>query len=79
MKHAIDAVFENGAFRPIGPDLIPIGEGQRVRITIDDAAEPLPLRLARDVYDGLSADEIQEVERIALDRIAFFRSGPAIQ
>jgi hypothetical protein len=46
------------------PDLVPATE------------EVLPpeelLRLAAQVYEGLSPDEIDEVERIALDRSHFF-------
>ncbi len=72
MKHAIDAVYENGAFRPLQPDAVAIPDGQRVRITINDEDEPEALRLASHVYDGLSSEEIKEIEQIALDRRDFF-------
>ncbi len=72
MKHAIDAVYENGAFRPLQPDAVAIPEGQRVRITINDEGEPEALRLASHVYDGLSSEEIKEIEQVALDRRDFF-------
>ena len=36
MKHAIDAIYENGAFRPVQRDAVTIADGQRVRITVDD-------------------------------------------
>ena len=70
MRHAIDAIYENGAFRPVQRDLLDIADGQRVRITVDDEdeCEPEALRLAVSVYDGLSENEIEEIERIALDR-----------
>ena len=66
MKHAIDAVYENGAFRPLQPDAVAMAEGQRVRITINDEGEPESLRLASHVYDGLSSEEIKEIEQIYL-------------
>ena len=73
MQHAIDAIFENGTFRPIHRELLAIPEGQRVRITVDDG-DPESLRLALSVYDGLSDDDIDEIEQIALERRTFFGS-----
>ena len=73
MQHAIDAIFENGTFRPIHRELLAIPEGQRVRITVDDG-DPESLRLALSVYDGLSDDDLDEIEQIALDRRTFFGS-----
>ena len=77
MKHAIDAIYEHGTFRPIQREGIAVAEGQRVRITVDDEGEPHALRLAMSVYDGLSDKDIREIEQIALDRGTFFgpRSG----
>ena len=75
MKRAIDAVYENGAFRPLQPDAVAMAEGQRVRITINDEGEPEALRLASHVYDGLSKEDIDEIEQIALDRSNFIGSG----
>ena len=77
MKHAIDAIYENGAFRPIGHDAVAIANGQRVRLTVDDEFEPEALRLAMSVYDGLSEKDIDEIERIALDRSHFFAAKVA--
>ncbi|MBN2578378.1 MAG: antitoxin family protein [Pirellulales bacterium] len=75
MKQAIDAIFEGGAFRPVQPVRIP--DGQHVRITVDEQCEPESLELATTVYSGLAEQEIDEIERIALDRRNFFgpRSG----
>ena len=72
MKHVIDAIYENGAFRPIQLDTIGISEGQQVRITVDNETEPESLKLAICVYDGLSDEEIDEIEQIALNRSNFF-------
>ena len=63
MKHAIDAIYANGAFRPVQRDAVTIADGQRVRITVDDECEPEALRLAMTVYDGLSDHDIDEIEQ----------------
>jgi predicted DNA-binding antitoxin AbrB/MazE fold protein len=73
MKQAIDAVYENGTFRPIGTDAVQLPEGQRVRITVVEPAQDV-LKLASAVYAGLSPDEIDELERIAMQRGNFFGS-----
>lgn len=72
MKQAIDTIYENGAFRPVRPETVTIPDGRRVRITVHDEPEPEALRLATQVYDGLSNTEIDEIEQIALDRRSFF-------
>jgi len=72
MKHAIDAIYENGAFRPIQREAVAVAYGQRVRITVEDECEPEALRLVLNVYDRLSDNDIDEVEQIALDRGSFF-------
>ena len=68
MQRAVDAIYENGSFHPVDSQQFAIAEGQRVRITFDDEADPKALRLAMSVYDGLSDRDIEEVERIALAR-----------
>ena len=40
MKHVIDAIYENGIFRPVQSNIIEIAEGTHVRITVDDETEP---------------------------------------
>ena len=77
MKHAIDAIYENGTFRPIERNAVAIADGQRVRITVDDQCEPEALRLAMTVYDGLSDNDIDEIEQIALHRGNFFGTRSA--
>ena len=74
MQHEIDAIYENGMFRPVDRGVFAIAEGQRVRITVDDEGDPEALRLAMSVYDGLSDNGIDEIKTIALDRGSFF--GP---
>jgi len=72
MKQTIDAIYENGTFRPLERDAVSIPDGQRVRLTVEDECEPEALRLAMNVYHGLSDKDIDEIERIALDRGNFF-------
>lgn len=71
-EQIVEAVFENGAFHPVDPGRVTIAEGQRVRLLVDDQTTPAALESAFEVYRGLSADEIDEIERIALDRSRFF-------
>jgi predicted DNA-binding antitoxin AbrB/MazE fold protein len=68
----IDAVFENGLFRPLNPVHVSVQEGEHVRLRIEEPAGVTSLELAGRVYDGLTPTEIEEVERIALQRGSFF-------
>lgn len=73
MAETLDAVFEDGKFRLLEAPDIPLSQGQRVRITFEAEAEHGDvLALAEAVYGGLSGEEVEEVEKIALDRRAFF-------
>lgn len=74
MTQIIDAVYEKGVFRPL--ELVTLADGQKVKLSVE-AAEGAPspaeiLGLAAKVYEGLSEDEIGEIEAIALDRSSFF-------
>ncbi len=75
MSENLDAVYENGAFRPVNNADVHLCDGARVRLTV----EPIPengnhnvLELAAKVYAGLSDEDIADVERIATDRTNFF-------
>ena len=72
MKQVIDAIYENGIFRPVQSNIIGISEGTYVRITVDDETEPESLKLATCVYDGFSDEDINEIEQIAFNRSNFF-------
>jgi predicted DNA-binding antitoxin AbrB/MazE fold protein len=77
MKHSLEAVYENGIFRPLKTPAIP--DGQQVLLEVepvDEKSETSPLELATLVYRGLSESEIDEVEKIALDRQDFFSEEP---
>lgn len=76
MRRSIEAVYEGGALRPLEP--LQLEEGQHVRIDVD-AGEPMaddPLDLIGRVYDGLSEEEIREIEDIILDRRDLFAGRP---
>ncbi len=73
VKQSIRAVFEHGAFRPLTPLREPLLEGQQVEIVVEtnESAGDV-LKLAAKVYEGLSAEEVRDIERLALDRRNFF-------
>ena len=75
MTKNLDAVYENGAFRPVGDADISLSNGDRVRLTVEPILQDAGLdvfKLAAKVYAGLSGEDVAEIERIALDRTTFF-------
>jgi len=70
----LDAIYENGAFRPVGDANIRLPDGTRVRLSVKsvEAASADVLTLAAAVYAGLSEADIVEIEQIANDRSHFF-------
>jgi len=68
----VNAIYENGVFRPVTPLPDSISEGQEIRIVVEINDPADPLKLAMQVYDGLSEEEVTGVEKIALDRSHFF-------
>lgn len=74
---SVEAIFEDGTFHPVQPLPVLLRDGQRVRLVIEteESAETI-LALAGNVYAGLSPQEIDEVERIALQRRDFFADQP---
>lgn len=77
MTQTIEAIYEDGVFRPVAPATLTFSDGQRVQMVVVSDEED-PLKLITSVYDGLSEAEIDEIEKIALDRSNFFgpRSDP---
>lgn len=66
---SIAAVFEDGYFRPVRPIDPPLVDGQQVRLVVEtDLSADEILELAMSVYDGLSVEEIDEIEQVALQR-----------
>ncbi len=72
MTQTCEAVYEDGVFRPVKDLPTSISEGQRVRLVVEMDEPTDILRLAAQVYDGLSDEQVREVEQIALNRRDFF-------
>lgn len=74
MTQTIEAIYQNGIFKPLHPISDEIAEGEKVEIIIKDKrlSPDEMLKLAGQVYEGLSDKDIEEIERIALDRSNFF-------
>jgi predicted DNA-binding antitoxin AbrB/MazE fold protein len=73
MEQMLEAVFENGTFRLLEPSAVTLVDGQHVRLTVKTEVTPDDvLALAERVYADLSEEDIDEVERISLDRRTFF-------
>jgi predicted DNA-binding antitoxin AbrB/MazE fold protein len=72
VKATVDAVFEGGVFKPAQrPDL---PEGERVRITVETVQKRTPqeiLKLAAQVFEGLSPRDADEIEEMARRRPFF--------
>jgi predicted DNA-binding antitoxin AbrB/MazE fold protein len=74
MSKTIEAIFENGVLRPLQELIIP--EHQRLSITINSLEKQSPqdiIRLADQVFAGLSQEDVVEIEKMALNRTNFFR------
>ena len=72
MTATVEAVYENGVFRPETQPAL--AEGARVTLIVESAAAGEPdevLRLATQVYAGMSSQDVDEVERIAERRSLF--------
>jgi predicted DNA-binding antitoxin AbrB/MazE fold protein len=73
MKESIEAIYQQGVFRPLRHLEIP--EGQHVRLVVEALSESVfddMLELAARVYEGLSKEQVEEIEKIALNRDDFF-------
>lgn len=75
MTRTVEAIFEEGVFKPVSP--LDISEHKKVTLIIkDETEEPSDIiSLASKVYDGLSLDDIDAVEKIAVDRRHFSRDS----
>ena len=69
----VDAIFEHGTFRLVQPLHLPLRDGQRVRLVVETEESPdAILALATSVYDGLSPQDVSDIEQIALQRYDFW-------
>ncbi|HEY5594339.1 MAG TPA: antitoxin family protein [Nitrospiria bacterium] len=66
MSKTIEAIFENGVFRPL--ERVDLKEHQRVMLILQDVKSSSEniLELASHVYGNLSEKDIQEIEAIIL-------------
>lgn len=73
MSKTVEAVYENGVFKPVVP--IDMPEHKKLLLVIEEETEVSAkiLSLASNVYKGFSTKDIEEVERVALDRSRFSR------
>jgi len=73
MKQTLEAIYENGVFRPLKS--LKLSEGQQVWLMVETNLEWTPedmLNLAAQVYQGLPTEQVDEIEQIALNRRNFF-------
>jgi predicted DNA-binding antitoxin AbrB/MazE fold protein len=68
-EQTCDAIFKDGVFQIINPKAISIAEGQKVRLIVEpiDTSEDV-LDLATSIYNGLSEEQIDEIEKLILNR-----------
>ena len=74
MEQVVEAVFENGSFKVVDSSTLHLSEGQKVKLTVEEPLLPKddPVELLTKMYEGLSEQEIDEIEKIILDRRDFF-------
>lgn len=76
MQQIVEAIYENGIFRPL--KVPQLSEGQEVQLIIQSKSKISPsqmLQLASEVYQGFSVEQIQDTEQIALERQGFFEES----
>jgi predicted DNA-binding antitoxin AbrB/MazE fold protein len=78
MRQTIKARYHDGVLQPLEP--LTLADDAEVQVTVETAtpvsAEDI-LQRAASVYQGLTAEQIAQVESIALDRQHFFREPAA--
>lgn len=80
--HTIRTIFRDGVFHPVEPISAPLHNGQKVDITMQTVAEATDddsaarveriLALLADFYEGLSPEEIGEMEAAMRRQPDFF-------
>jgi predicted DNA-binding antitoxin AbrB/MazE fold protein len=68
----VEAVYENGVFRPVAQPAL--AEGAHVTLIVESVATRTPddiLGLAAQVYAGMSSQDVDDVERMAQRRPLF--------
>jgi len=73
MKQTLEAIYEDGVFKPI--EHLEIPNGQQVRLEVETLSDPSiedVLSLAAQVYEGLTDEDVNEIEQVAFQRSDFF-------
>jgi predicted DNA-binding antitoxin AbrB/MazE fold protein len=73
MPKTVEAIFEKGVLIPTSP--LNISEHKKVTLIIEDETVESAdiLSLSSMVYNGLSSNDIKQIEELALDRSGFSR------
>jgi predicted DNA-binding antitoxin AbrB/MazE fold protein len=77
MDRVVDAIYEQGTLKLL--EALDLPEHQRVRITIHEVPPKSPdevLDAWHQVNEGLTDEEIREIEALTLDRRYFMRQEP---
>jgi len=77
MARVVDAIYVQGMLKPL--EALDLPEHQRVRLTIHEPGEESPdehLDAWQGVYDGLTDEDIAQIEAVAIDRSRFMRQEP---
>ena len=71
MNQTIEAIYENGVFKPINEISLEIKEGEKVKIVVktEEHFEETGISLTEKYFKGLSEDDIDKVITHALDQI----------
>lgn len=72
MTQIIEAIYQNGIFKPLNPILEDITEGEKVKLVVETEEINPIMKLAENFYEGLSQEDVEEIEKVALDRSNFF-------
>lgn len=73
MPKTVEAIFEGGVLIPMSP--LNISEHKKVTLIIEDEPGESAdiLSLSSKIYNGLSPEDIKEIEQLAIDRSRFSR------
>jgi len=77
MGRVVDAIYEQGMLKPL--EALDLSEHQRVRLIIHEPPAESPddaLDAWQGVYDGLTDEDIAQIEALACDRSHFMRQEP---
>jgi predicted DNA-binding antitoxin AbrB/MazE fold protein len=76
MTQTIEAIYQNGIFKPLNPISDEFAEGEKVKLVVEtetESEEVSPImKLVENFYEGLSEEDIEEIEKVTLDRSNFF-------